>query len=194
MSDRRDFLKSAGLLSLASFSKSLPAQAQKSDAEAARKSVPAGSPSQRKGGATVLENAEMRLLIASNGSAQSLIHKSSGQECLVPDTNVPMFNLTQYRPYDNELQLALPAKITQFPADKVRCEGDQLIVNFALVGYEAAIRLKITDAYIGFQLEKLTFVGYTSIKPKRLFPIDETVFLQLPVRRRQNLGELLNVM
>jgi hypothetical protein len=105
-----------------------------------------------------------------------------------------MFYLTQYRPYDNELQLAYPAKITQFPADHVRREGDQLIVNFALVGYEAAIAIKLTDAYIAFQLEKLTFNGYTPMRPKRPHPIDETVFLQLPVRNRKNFGEWLNVM
>ncbi|MGB8479300.1 MAG: hypothetical protein WCE63_10705 [Acidobacteriaceae bacterium] len=188
-------MKSAGFLGLASLSTGLPAQAQTGDKKgSAAESASAKSPSQIEAGAIVLENAEMRLVISSSGSAQSLVHKPTGQECLAKGADVPMFNVTQYRPYDNELQLAFPAKITHFPADRVRREGDRLLVSFALVGYEASIAIKITDAYIAFQLEKLTFKGYTAIKPKRAFPIDETVFLQLPVRNRKNLGEWLNVM
>jgi hypothetical protein len=193
MADRREFLKSAGFLSLASLSKGVSAQAQKGDAEAAPGHA-SPEPLSQAADAVVLENAEMRLMISASGSALSLIHKPSGQECLVKGTGVPMFDLTQYRPYDNELQLAYPAKTTHFPANKIRREGDRLIVSFALVGYDATIEIKITDSYIAFQLEKLTFVGYTAIKPKRASPIDETVFLQLPVRNRKHLGKWLNVM
>ena len=50
-----------------------------------------------------------------------------------------------------------PPRTKDYPAERVRREGDRLIVSFALVGYEAAIRLKITDAYIAFQLESLTY-------------------------------------
>jgi hypothetical protein len=195
MSDRREFLKSAGLLSLASFSKSLPAQSQNRDVQSGDKEEPAGNASsQIDADAIVLENAEMRLIIGSNGSAQSLIHKPTGQECLVKNADVSMFNVTQYRPYDNELQLAYPAQITHFPADHVRREGDKLIVTLALVGYEATIGIKITDAYIAFRLESLTYKGYTSLRTKRKTPIDEALFVQLPVRNRKNFGAWLNVM
>jgi len=102
--------------------------------------------------------------------------------------------VTQYRPYDNELQLAYPAKITHFPADQVRREDNRLIVSFQSVGYEAAIEFKITDAYIAFRLESLTYNGYTKLRPKGKTPIDETLFVQLPIRDRKNLGEWLNVM
>jgi hypothetical protein len=64
----------------------------------------------------------MRLLIGQNAQALSLVHKASGQECLAANTEVPMFTVTQYRPYDNELQLAYPAKVTQFPGQSVRRE------------------------------------------------------------------------
>src|ERR1035437_7611043 len=194
MSDRREFLKSAGFVSLASLSKSLPAQSRTGTTDTPSYNARAEPSSKTEAGATVLENGEMRLVIRHNGSAQSLIHKATGQECLVNGTDVSMFNVTQYRPYDNELQLAYPAKITHFRADRVRREGNRLIVSFALVGYEAAIGLKITDSYIAFQLESLTYKGYTPIMPKRAFPIDETVFLQLPIRSRKNFGEWLNVM
>ncbi len=195
MSDRREFLKGAGLLGLASWSKNLPAQPQNESVRNEGEGEPAGDvASQIEAGTIVLENTEMRLLISPGGHAQSLIHKPTGQECLIKNTGNPMFNVTQYRPYDNELQLAYPAKITHFSPDRVRREGDKLIVSFALVGYEATIGVKVTDAYIGFRLESLTYKGYTSLRPKIKTPIDETLFVQLPVRDRKNLGEWLNVM
>ena len=136
----------------------------------------------------------MRLVLTPTGAAQSLIHKASGQECLAVGLNTPMFTVTQLRPYDNELQLAYPAKPRTFPAESVRRDGDRLIVQFSLVGYEAIIQLRITNAYIGFTLEKLEYKGYTSLRTKRKTAIDESVFLQLPIRNRQNFGEWLNVM
>jgi hypothetical protein len=164
---RRQFLKEAGLLAVAA-----PASKQ----------------------AIVLENAEMRLILAPDGAAKSLIHKASGQECLAAGVALPVFTVTQYRPYDNELQLAYPAKPRDFPAEAIRREEDRLIVQFSLVGYQAVIRLRITDSYIGFTLEKLEYKGYTSLRAKRKTPIDESVFLQLPIRNRENFGEWLNVM
>jgi hypothetical protein len=192
MTDRREFLKGAGILGFTSLSNGL--SAQKSSADAKPSAVSSNATAHPETTAIFLENAEMRLLIGSNATARSLIHKSTGQECLGINTGETMFALTQYRPYDNELQLAYPAKITQFPADHVRRQGDQLLVNFALVGYEALIGIKITNAYIAFHLEKLTFNGYTPMRPKRPHPIDETMFVQLPVRRRKNFGDWLNVM
>ncbi len=188
MSERRTFLKQAGLLGLTPLSTGTlgwpgvrPGKGQSAGAATDAENI-------------VLENAEMRLAINPNGSAESLIHKPTGQECLAKGADAPMFTVTQYRPYDNELQLSYPARITHFPADQVRREGDRLIVSFALVGYEAAIDLKITDAYIAFKLESLTYKGYTSLRKKWQTPIDETLFVQLPVRNRRNLGEWLNVM
>lgn len=189
MSDRREFLKSAGFMGIASLSKSLAAQPENDVQE-----VPIGHRSEIKADAIVLENAEMRLVISSSGSAQSLLHKSSAQECLATGAALPMFNVTQYRPYDNELQQAYPAQKTSFPADRLRREGDRLVVNFALVDYEASIGIRITEAYIAFRLERLSYRGDTSMRPKVATPIDEAVFVQLPVRKRKNLGEWLNVM
>ena len=102
------------------------------------------------GDAIVLENAEMRLEINSTGTARSLVHKPSGQECLARDVEVPMFTLTQDRPYDNELQLAYPAEVTHFAGTQVRRESNNLLVEFDLIGYSASIVVKITDAYIAF--------------------------------------------
>jgi hypothetical protein len=193
VSDRREFLKGAGLLGLASWSGTLPAAEQSPEAAAgkgaARENRPAG-----RGDDIVLENTEMRLEISASGAARSLIHKASGQECLAHGVDVPMFTLTQDRPYDNELQLAYPAEVTHFSVVQVKREEDNLLVEFDLVGYAASIAVKITDAYIAFRLEKLSYHGFTSLRTKRKTPVDETLFIQLPVRARANYGEWLNVM
>jgi hypothetical protein len=176
-----------------SWSETLPATAQPQEVfagrEAAREHSAATSAED-----IILENAEMRLEISPGGTAKSLIHKSSGQQCLARNVDIPMFTLTQDRPYDNELQLAYPAEVKQFPVTRVKYEKNHLVVEFDLVGYSASIAVKITDAYIGFSLEKLTYHGYTSLRTKRKTPIDETLFFQIPVRTRKNFGEWLNVM
>jgi hypothetical protein len=193
VSGRREFLKGAGLLGLASLSGTLPATAQRTDAAKEEKAAGENLPATHADN-IVLENAEMRLEISPSGTARSLIHKATGQECLARDVEVPMFTLTQDRPYDNELQLAYPAEVTEFSAVEVKREGDDLLVEFDRVGYSASISVKTTDAYIAFRLERLTYHGYTSLRSKRKTPVDETLFVQLPVHTRQNLGDWLNVM
>ena len=141
----------------------------------------------------VIENAQARLVIGNNGQALSLIHKPSGQKCLVQGTETYLFSLTQDRPYDNELQLAFPAKPKTFLPDSVYRLDDDLIVSFKLVNYMATISLKITDDYIGFTLEKLEFKK-AGLRKKRKTRIDEFVLFQIPVRDRTNFGEWLNVM
>lgn len=193
MSNRREFLKGAGLLGFASLSGPLPVAAEHMDASPGREAASEGTPAVL-ADSIVLENAEMRLEISPSGTARSLIHKASGEECLVRGADVPMFTLTQDRPYDNELQLAYPAEVTHFPVAQVKLDGDTLLARFDLIGYSAAIAVKITDAYIAFRLEKLIYHGYTSLRTKRKTPVDETLFIQLPVRTRKNFGEWLNVM
>lgn len=193
MSDRREFLKGAGLLGVASWCGRLPAHARETSSQPVDLRV-APNRFSDPAGAVVLENPEMRLVISESGSALSLIYKATGQECLAVDSGLPMFSVTQDRPYDNELQLALVAQMTSFTAEHVRYENGKLIVDFALVGYEASIDVKITDSYIAFRLERLTYKGYTSLRPKKVTPIDQALFVQLAVRDRENLGEWLNVM
>ncbi len=192
MSDRRTFFKQAGAMAATSLSGIAFARglAPAAGAHAASPQTQS-APSDAKG--IVLENSEMRLVIATNGEARSLVHKPSGQECLAAELHVPMFTATQYRPYDNELQLSYPAKVTSFPAEAVRQEGDKLLVTFALVGYEATIGLKVTENYIAFRLEKLEYKPQVGLRPKRQDPVEQTLFVQLPVRARKNLGDWLNV-
>jgi hypothetical protein len=194
MVNRREFIKSAGLLSAGTLSASLPAQTRGASESA---NVDGGTPRDRSSsnddGLMVFENSELRLVISSLGCAESLIHKPTGQECLVRNSGLPMFRATQYRPYENEVQLSYPAKLTHFPVDQVRKEGDRLVVKFAVVNWEATIQTKITPSYISFVLERLKYVGYTPIRAKNAFYLDETLFVQLPVRPRKNFGDWLNV-
>ena len=139
-----------------------------------------------------IENAEMRLVIGSDGTARSLIHKASRQECLMEGVKLPVFTITQDRPYDNENQLAYPAKSKTFAADSISRVGDDLIINFELTDYEATVGLKITDDYIAFTLKKLEYHRAAfGIKRKTL--IDEFTLLQLPIKDRAHFGEWLNV-
>lgn len=141
----------------------------------------------------VFENAEMKLVFGNDGKAKSLIHKTSGQECLMQGENVTAFSITQDMPYDNEIKLTYPAKPKTFSADTLYKEDNKLIVGFELTDYEAVIDVKITDDYIGFTLEKMRY-KLAAIGDKRKTRIDEFVFLQLPVKERTHFGEWLNVM
>ena len=192
MSDRRKFFKQAGAVAAVSWSR-ISFSRESTTCETTDVAPGRVSAVAAEANGIVLENQEMRLVIAENGQAQSLVHKPSGQECLAAGLDVPMFAAIQYRPYDNELQLGYPAKVTSFPAEAVRRDGDKLVVAFALVGYEATIGLRITESYIGFTLEKLEYKASASLRPKRKDPIEETLFVQLPVRARKNLGDWLNV-
>jgi hypothetical protein len=191
VSDRRKFLKGAGVLGLATWSAALPGAALEAAGEA---KAAQAKPSPLAAGDIVLENAQMRLVIGANGTARSLVHKASGQECLAADAGEPMFSLTQDRPYDNELQLAYPAEETAFPAKQAKYENGALTVEFDLLGYSATIGVTTTDSYIAFRLEKLTYHGYTPLQVKSKTEVDGVMLLQLPVRDRANFGQWLNVM
>jgi hypothetical protein len=142
--------------------------------------------------AIVIENAEFRLIIGRDAKAISLIHKPSGQECLQKGIHTPVFALTQYRPYDNEIFLTYPAKTKTFYADTVYRKGNDLIVGFELEAHKATIGLNINDDYIGFTLKNIDYeIGTMGIK--RPTEIDEFTLLQLPIRDREYFGEWLNV-
>lgn len=140
----------------------------------------------------IIENAEMRLVINSDGTAHSLIHKATGQECLMEGVRMPVFSITQQRPYDNEIMLAHPAKSKTFNSDSIYRVDNDLIVSFELIDYQATVGLNITDDYIGFTLKKLDY-HMADFGVKRKTRIDEFTLLQLPVRDRSNFGEWLNV-
>lgn len=141
-----------------------------------------------------LENEQFCLEIGRDCVAESLVHKATGTECLVTGENVALFSLTEERPYNNEIKLAHPNKRTTFQANRVRLEGDKLIVGFELVTFEAVVEVKTAPAYMGFTLVDFIIrpedFGNLALTPP---PIYEFRVLQLPVKDRAYFGEWLNV-
>ena len=143
----------------------------------------------------VLENKHFCLTIGGDCRAKSLLHKASGQECLETGEEIALFSVTQPRPYNNEIKLAYPNKRTTFQANRIRREGDRLIVGFEIIHYEAEITVTITDAYISFRLTGFIihpgdFPSYMNISGA---PVESFRLLQLPVKNRTNFGQWLNV-
>ncbi|MBE6884210.1 MAG: hypothetical protein E7487_06360 [Ruminococcaceae bacterium] len=143
----------------------------------------------------ILENEQFCLRLRGDCVAESLIHKPTGIECLMQGEEISLFSLTEERPYNNEIKLAHPNKRTTFQANRVRMEGDKLIVGFELVTFEAMVEVKITPNYIAFKLEDFI------VKPEDFNdlamtppPVYEFRVLQLPVKKLERFGEWLNVM
>ncbi len=142
----------------------------------------------------VLENNSFRLLVGADCRAKSLVHKATGQECLVTDQAIALFSVTQARPYNNEIKLAHPNKETSFQANRIRREGKRLIVGFELTPYSAVLELSEKADYLAFTL--VDFIvgpddyGHLNMDAP---PVLELRLLQLPVKDRQNFGAWLNV-
>lgn len=142
----------------------------------------------------VIENKHFRLLLGADCCPKSLLHKASGQECLDISEDIPLFSVTQPRPFNNEVKLAYPNKRTTFQADRLRREGNRLIVGFEIIPYEAVVEVRETDAYVSFKLADFI------VKPEDYQdlhisppPAESFRLLQLPVKHRKSFGQWLNV-
>lgn len=142
----------------------------------------------------VLESRDFRLVIGEDAVAKSLLVKATGEECLALGEEMALFSVTQERPFNNEVKLAHPNKRTTYQANRLRQQGNQLIVNFEIVPVEAVIEVKQTEAYIAF-----TLVGF-NVQPEHYDnlkmdkpPVAELRLIQLPVKNRAHFGEWLNV-
>lgn len=143
----------------------------------------------------ILENENFCLKLSDDCCAESLVLKATNEECLEIHEKTPFFSLTEDRPYNNEIKLAHPNKRTTFNANRVRKEGNKLIVGFELVTFEAVIEVKTAPEYITFKLtdfiiKPTDFAGLIMTPP----PVSEFRLVQLPVANRKNFGEWLNVM
>jgi len=165
---RRDFLKSGTLAGAAGLL--TPACGLE---QAGKRGSTTGRPITPGPDDIVLENRQARLIIGSDGIARSLWHKQTGQECLAPGTAAPAFSVTQYRPYENELQLRYPAKSRTFPVRSVRREGDRLLLEFELVDHEITLRIGVTEDYFSFSVEKIESAKKPGFRQKRPTPLDE---------------------
>lgn len=110
--------------------------------------------------------------------------------------NIPLFTVTQERPFDNEVKLANPNTKTTYRANSLRMSGDTLFVGFETAQYEALIKLEEGDGYMTFEL--LGFNCDNTIFYKNLLmdipPVSSFRLLQLPVKKRTNFGDWLNIM
>lgn len=143
----------------------------------------------------IIENNQFKLVIGSNAVTKSLTLKSTGEECLMQDENIPIFAVTQERPYHNEIKLGHHNKRTTFQADTIYLEDGKLIAGFELVPYSAIIKVKETPAYVGFTLEGFivpsgAYPAYLKITPP---PATKLHLLQLAIRDHDYFGEWLNV-
>lgn len=142
----------------------------------------------------VFENSTMRFEINENCVATSLVHKPSGEECLAKEELLPIFSVTQERPFNNENKLIYMNKQTEFFANKVRREDNRLIVGFEIAPFEAVIEADVRDRYIAFKF--VDFIvhpeDYDQLKMATP-PVLEFKVLNLAVKPREKFGKWLNV-
>ena len=142
----------------------------------------------------IIENKAFRLTVGADCVAKSLVCKATGEECLAPGVNLPLFASTQERPFNNEVKLAYPCKRTTYPATSLRREGDRLVVGFDVAPYYAFVKITEQDDYVAFSLEDFREDerGYGTLKLDRP-PVAEFCLLQLAIADRAHFGEWLNV-
>ena len=145
-------------------------------------------------GSLVFENSTMRLTIGENAVAESLIYKRTGEELLIPGANMPLFSVTQERPFNNENKLIYMNQRTTYPAASVKKEGEILVVGFSIAPYRALVEVSVCESYIafrlrGFDVRREDFGGLAVDTP----PVSEFRLCSLPIRRREYFGHWLNV-
>ena len=145
-------------------------------------------------GDVVLENARLRLTVGDDAVVKSLKVKPSGEECVDATERLPLFSVTQDRPFNNEIKLTYPNTETTYPANSVRREGDELVVGFELAPYEARVKVREEKDYLLFELAGFIVErqDYGALKMKTP-PVKSFRLIQLPVKDRKNFGDWLNV-
>ena len=140
-----------------------------------------------------IENRRFCLTVGGDATVKSLVLKATEEDCVPQDERIPLFSVTQDRPFNNEVKLIYPNKRTTYPANALRREGDRLIVGFRIAPYEAAVDLKVTDAYVEFRLADFIVdkEDYDYLKMD-VPPVASFRVAQLPVRNRKNFGDWLN--
>lgn len=145
-------------------------------------------------GDVVLENARLRLTLGDDAVVKSLVVKPSGEECVDATERLPLFSVTQDRPFNNEIKLTYPNAQTTYPANSVRREGDELVVGFEIAPYKARVRVCEAPDYLLFELAGFVtkHADYGALRMTAP-PVKSFRLLQLPVRDRANFGDWLNV-
>jgi len=141
----------------------------------------------------VIETERMRLTVGDDAAVKSLVVKSSGEECVPAGASIPLFSVTQARPFNNETKLIRPNRQTTYPANRIRRDGSQLVVGFEVAPYEAVVTLKESPSYVSFTLSDF-LVDKEDYDYLRMDvpPVLAFRVAQLPVKNRKNFGDWLN--
>lgn len=144
-------------------------------------------------GEIVVENDDFRLVVGKDACVKSLIVKKTNEECADAGMQLPLFTVTQDRPFHNEFKLIHPNKRTVCPATRLRRNGDFLYVGFGHNLYEAQVALKTAPGYVAFTLIDFAVDRKPTYDYLRMDIPPVTSFrIQLPVKNRANFGNWLN--
>ena len=101
----------------------------------------------------VLETETFKLVIGKDAIPQSLVVKRTNEEMLLKGTKLPLFSVTQERPFNNEIKLQHPNTRTTYNADSLAWDGEKLIVGFDTAPYKAVVKVEKGAGYLRFILE-----------------------------------------
>ena len=134
------------------------------------------------------------LRVGPDARVRSLVVKATGEECVDAAQQLPLFTVTQDRPFNNEMKLIHPNKRTVYPACSLRREGDLLIAGFPHRLYEAKVSLKTAKGYVAFTLEDFNCDRKSTYDYLKMDipPVASFRVLQLPIKNRKNFGDWLN--
>ncbi len=145
----------------------------------------------------IYENKNLKLVLNSDGTAESLISKATGEELLYTKTKLPMFYAEQERPYNNEIKLIYMNKSTRLYSTEIKqIDEGMLSIKFGLFPFYAHIKVSVYDEYITFTLQEL--VPDTSLTepypvPMDCPPITELTLISLPFPKADRFGPWMNV-
>lgn len=142
------------------------------------------------------ETQTFRLTVGDDAKVKSLVIAATGEEMVDAREGVPLFSVTQERPFNNEIKLMHPNKRTVYPANSLKLEDGRLRVGFETIAYGAFVSVKKGRGYLAFTLDGFDCqpeFQYESFKMDTP-PACEFRIAQLPVRERTNFGDWLNAM
>lgn len=141
-------------------------------------------------------NNRFTLLIDENCKVKSLMLNNSNEELIMQGEDISFFSLTEERQFNNEIKLAFPNKRTTFEANRLRREGNRLIVGFEFLTFEAVVEIKETYGYVSFTLVDYIIQpdDFLNKFPMNAPPVLKFRLIQLPILNRKIFGEWLNVL
>ena len=135
-------------------------------------------------GSVVIENRYIRLVVDPTCAVQSLVFRETGEELIEEKERLPLFAISQQRPFNNEVKLAHMNKYTTYPAAALCCEGDCLTVSFYEIPCKAVVRVTEREDYITFSLDSFLVSQKDYPGAMDIPPVDSFRLLQLPFRHR----------